>query len=364
MNILYVTNLDGCMFRGPNYSVPKQIIAQSKYDNVLWYNVNTYEREDWRKLPFYKNLNDFPKQDVRLLPKPFSKPDLVIFEGMYKYLAIRMTYSVLMNNIPYAIIPRCELTEKAQIRKKMKKIIANKFFFYKFAQKAVFIQYLTKEEKKESGEKWNKKTIVIPNGISIKEKKSHFCANGIRGTYVGRLEMYHKGLDIMLEAIKENKDLLRCYDCSIELYGPDRNNTLNKLIELIAEYDIGDIVNINGPIFDVEKEKVLLETDFFIMTSRFEGHPMGLIEALSYGIPCLVTRGTNMYDEIAETKAGWAAENDVKDVSRKIRNMLLNSDNFEEISENAFLLAKRFNWDKIAKLSHELYLKNVNLKEV
>lgn len=363
MNILYVTNLQGSMWMGPNNSVPKQIIAQSRYDNVLWYNVNTYEREEWRKLPFYKNLNDYPKQDIKLLPKPFSHPDLVVFEGMYKYLSIKMTYSILKSKIPYTIVPRCELTEKAQKQKKLKKYIFNKLFFYNFAKKATFIHYLTEEERKESGEKWNNKTLVIPNGVHIKEKKEQFFLDGINGTYIGRLDMYHKGLDIMLDAIKENKDLMRCRNCTITLYGPDQNNTLNKIIELISQYEIDDIVNIRGAVFGDEKERVLLESDFFIMTSRFEGHPMGLIEALSYGIPCFVTRGTNMYKDIAEAKAGWTAENDIQDVSKRLQDMLLNSDDFKEKSENAFLLAKKYNWDEIAELSHELYLKNLNLEE-
>jgi len=45
-----------------------------------------------------------------------------------------------------------------------------------------------------------------------------------------------------------------------------------------------NVVYINDGIFDDEKEKKQLESDFFILTSRFEGHPMGLIEALSYGL--------------------------------------------------------------------------------
>ena len=53
------------------------------------------------------------------------------------------------------------------------------------------------------------------------------------------------------------------------------------------------------------KEELLLNTDLFIMTSRLEGHPMGLIEALAYGVPCLVSRGTNMYDEVLSSNAGW-----------------------------------------------------------
>lgn len=39
---------------------------------------------------------------------------------------------------------------------------------------------------------------------------------------------------------------------------------------------------------------VLLQTDLFIQTSRHEGMPMGLLEALSIGVPCLVTVGTSL----------------------------------------------------------------------
>lgn len=44
MNILYLSNLTGNLFAGPNNSVPAQIRAQSKIDNVFWYNINKMNR--------------------------------------------------------------------------------------------------------------------------------------------------------------------------------------------------------------------------------------------------------------------------------------------------------------------------------
>ena len=37
MNVLYISKLTGNLFAGPNNSVPAQIKAQSKIDNVFWY---------------------------------------------------------------------------------------------------------------------------------------------------------------------------------------------------------------------------------------------------------------------------------------------------------------------------------------
>ena len=42
----------------------------------------------------------------------------------------------------------------------------------------------------------------------------------------------------------------------------------------------------------------MYEFDLFIHTFRFEGHPIAVLEALSYGIPCLLTPGTNMAGEV------------------------------------------------------------------
>lgn len=59
-----------------------------------------------------------------------------------------------------------------------------------------------------------------------------------------------------------------------------------------------NLIITHGGVYDSDKETILLNSDFFILTSRFKGHLMGLIEALSYGLFCLVTEGSNMADGI------------------------------------------------------------------
>ena len=58
MNILYISFLNGDSWAGPTYSVPKQIAAQSKIDNVFWYNIRDTKIKEWKELPYYHDLTD------------------------------------------------------------------------------------------------------------------------------------------------------------------------------------------------------------------------------------------------------------------------------------------------------------------
>ena len=124
MNVLYISNLTGNLFAGPNNSVPAQIKAQSKRDNVFWYNINDIKREEWKEINCY-NLKDYPSGRLKDLPKPFNKPDIAVIEEFYCFPFCKIIKDINENNIPYIIIPRSELTKKAQKRKRVKKFIGH-----------------------------------------------------------------------------------------------------------------------------------------------------------------------------------------------------------------------------------------------
>ena len=86
---------------------------------------------------------------------------------------------------------------------------------------------------------------------------------------------------------------------------------------------------------------------------------MALLEALSYGIPCLVTKGTNMGDEIKQENAGWVADTNSESVKVAFLNLLDHLD-FAEKSNNAYKLAEKYSWDSIAALAHDEYQKLVH----
>ncbi len=358
MNILYLTHMNGAEYAGPTYSVPKQIEAQAELDNVFWYNAVKMNIKKYREYAYYHDLSDYPDNSIYSLPKPFNAPDLVVVEGFYNMSLSKLQFELLKENIPYIIIPRGELTQQAQKRKRIKKLLANILLCNRFARKASSIHYLTQQEYLDATEKWNKNHFILPNGINIPALSNEkVFGDAIRIISIGRLEPYQKGLDILLAACCQIKDQLVAKNTKLDIYGPDVDNKKQLLESQIKEKELSSVVKIHDGVFGDDKKLVLQSADVFVMPSRFEGHPMALIEALSYGLPAIVSRGSNMKAEIEEYAAGWTFESDSKELADRLLYVLDNFSEVKEKSNSALRLAREYSWSKIAVKTHNEYEK-------
>lgn len=356
INIVHITFLRNNRASGVNSIVPYHIKYQSRYSNVFWYNISSKYRPSKEDVDFYHGIEDYPNYDIKSLDEPFSSPDLVIFHGVFFYQYLKIFRELIKRNIPYIVVPHGSLTKYALKKKYIKKLIGIKLLFSEFIGKAKAIQYLTEGEYKNSGDKWNTDYIIIPNGCDIPiKKKEHLNTVNLKGTFIGRKAIYYKGLDLLIEACSIIKDYLEKYNCVISIYGPSEEKANSKLSRLINKYKLEKFIHLKDGVYGQQKEDIILNSDFFIMTSRTEGHPVALIEALSYGVPCFVTQGTNMATEVNKFNAGWGVKNGVKSISNGLIKMLEEIDTFGEKSSNARLLSNKYEWDTLAKLSIEKY---------
>ena len=150
-------------------------------------------------------------------------------------------------------------------------------------------------------------------------------------------------------------ELLRRNRCKFNLYGPDDSGSVETLKSLINSKKLGDLIEIFAGVHGKDKERVLLNTDIFVLTSRFEGHPMGLIEALSYGIPALVTTGSNMRTEIDEYNAGWSSDCSPEDINKSIIEILNSLSTMELVGKNARRLAECYRWEVLSEKAHSIF---------
>src|SRR5690554_1813510 len=261
LNILFVSNRKPFKGSGPHYSMRNQSFFMSKINNVMWYNLNNSTDQYWEETEIYYNTKSFPDKKISKLPSPFSNPDIVIFQGFYEYGTERIIREVKKRKIPYIIVPRSSLTKQSQQQRWFKKKLANFLIFNKFAKNASAIQYLTNQEKLDSGTKWNKESFVVPNGIMAPKKvEMSFNNDKLRGLYIGRLDMNHKGLDLLIESVSNNKDLFHRMNHEIHLYGPESINTQISLIKnLINKYGLENIIKLKGPVYGLDKEKTILK---------------------------------------------------------------------------------------------------------
>lgn len=357
MKILYISHLNNDVSQGPVWSVPASVKAQSEVDDVFWIDLGYAQMEHWRAVKAYHNISEFDKLSLDCLLENFKKPDLVIFEGFYRMSYVSFAKELRRNDIQYIVVPRCSLTKKAQSTKRYKKWFANKIYFERFTQKALCIQYLSEDEKNNSSKKWNKRSIVVPNGVNLpQEFKDSYSCDGIKAIFVGRLNAFHKGLDILLEACSKIKLDLEKANFQMTIYGEKRRD-YEKLSKYVQANQLEGIVSFGGLISGEEKRKCILSADLHIMTSRFEGLPMAMIETLAYGLPALVTPGTNMQKEIVTNNAGWGCDCDVDSISNALLTIIKEKDTLKMKGNNARNLAKEYSWADIAKKNHEMLIR-------
>ena len=348
MVILHIACLDDRKSVGPNVNVPKNVNYGNKYCNVGLYNLIPNIECDVPKDKYF-NISQYKK--IIDLPIPFNNPDIVFFQGMFEIKFCHIANYLNKKRIPYVVVPRCSLTTAGLNSKKTKKILGNFLFFNRFISNAKYIQFLTVNEYEESKDNYKiQNYFIVGNGVDIPKMTYKVKKRKVfKIVFIARYNIYHKGLDYLLESVKKNHEWFVNNNVELWLYGSDSDNGLDYLKKTICN-NLEDVVKLNGPTYDKEKEKVLLDCDMFIHTSRLEGQPTAVIEAISYGIPVIVTPGTNITDIVSTHNLGYCAKFDTNSIFNTIKKAYEEKNNFDTISNNCIEYAKsNFDWNEIIK---------------
>jgi glycosyltransferase involved in cell wall biosynthesis len=278
--------------------------------------------------------------------------DLVVFSGVWVKDYINISKFLSACSIPYFITPRSSLMKRQFYKSFFKKSLFLIGGGYKFLLNAKFIHFLTEEEKFNSI--FNNKAEIIPNPLrdEIVERFKFYDEFILkkRFIYLGRFQNYHKGLDLLLAAVNSCQQEMRLHGWTLTLAGPDNINDLKKLISYSENNGLTDIVNFENAKQGREKLDYLLNADVFMCTSRYEGQPQALMEALLAFNACIVTKGSNMADYTTSKEIGFLVDNDPKSIAESmIRFMRMDNKTLNKMKISANLaMLQDFSEQKVA----------------
>ncbi len=356
MVILHLATIWNDMFNGISVAVPRHVLSQKEFATVAIINVNGKKINALAEYPELQITCEMPVC-FNKLPEPFRKPDLVIFHECYRREYLQISRELKRNNIPYVIMPHGELRREAQKKKWLKKKIANLLLFRSFTEQALAIQCLSEDEKNSTY--FGKNRFVGTNGIEMPQQcKETFSEKGVKFLYIGRYEWRVKGFDLLFAGIRQEAAFLREHGCKFYMYGPDIKGRFAQVTDLIKKYEVEDLIELNHEISGEEKIKTLLSADIFIQTSRHEGMPMGILEAMSYGLPCLVTEGTALGKQIEEANAGWDAGRKAQSIAKAICCAVEQREEWKIKGENGRrYVADHYEWGLVSEKTVETYQK-------
>ena len=192
---------------------------------------------------------------------------------------------------------------------------------------------------------------VIPDPITIEVKsekvKSEKCIN--RVVTIGRYA-YQKGYDLLLQAWAEVEGMkseeMKSEKWTLDIYGQgDQTHYRRLMTELGID---ANQCHLNGPVEDVVN--AYLDSSIFVLSSRFEGFGMVLVEAMACGLPVVSFDCPAGPDEIITDGVDGllVPSGDVHALAEKIMLLMSDEDMRRRLGQQALQTAQRYDMANLA----------------
>lgn len=179
------------------------------------------------------------------------------------------------------------------------------------------------------------KVIVVPNMLAnFPNKKSDLKKHNL--ITVSRLDYGKRNNELI--------DIISKMDNDWRLFIIGDGEEYNNLLLQIEKLNLKDKVILTGYKSKKEIEEFMLESSIFLMASVTEGLPMVLLEAMSYGIPCIAYRtDSGVPDIIYNNKNGYVIENRNEiDYIDSLKKLINNEDLRKKMGNESLITSKKY----------------------
>ena len=147
------------------------------------------------------------------------------------------------------------------------------------------------------------KLVVLPNAVFLPEAQGNTARGAgqpVTVLYLSRLSR-PKGIFELVDALGQQPEAMR--RARVVLVGP-REDDWQRVADLVSQMGLADRVTMPGLKVGAEKNAVYASADIYVLPSHAEGMPIGLLEAMSFGLACVTTPVGGIPEVIADGQNG------------------------------------------------------------
>ena len=137
--------------------------------------------------------------------------------------------------------------------------------------------------------------------------------------WLGRYDIRTKGLDLLVQAM----DRLPTTDRRpLRTHGKPSEDSLEDLKRIAQESGLTDLVTIGGELPESDKPDFFRRAAAYVHPSRWESHSLGLVEALAYGTPSVVSKFCSIAPQLQAEDAAVVVDPTPDGIARGISAVL------------------------------------------
>lgn len=254
-----------------------------------------------------------------------SSADIIICHGLYRYHIDWAIQIANKYNIPYIIVPHGSLDPYVFTYRSIYKKIWLALKGRKHFKNAGSIIFATEKEKnkaqlvissdRSSVVHWPVDRIDTENSVEVKariRKELDIPINAKVLLYIGRIHPMKRPIETINAVMSSNRD-----NIYLLMIGPDSD--VLSIADCVEYCNKNNFKNIRfiKPVFGNEKYDYFMSADAFVSFSFRENFGYTVAEALSTGVPVILSPGNDLSNEIGHLNCGWLLEDDTAESRSK-----------------------------------------------
>jgi glycosyltransferase involved in cell wall biosynthesis len=286
---------------------------------------------------------------LEAMPEYLRWADVVHLTGVYNFPTLPTLLGTRSFRKPLVWSPRGALQRWQGSRRRRMKGMWERVCGL-VAGRGVVLHVTSEEEARESAERIQRPTALIPNGIEIPAEITRASSNGaLRLLYMGRLDP-KKGIENLLSACSQ----LPFSAWRLTIAGGGEESYADSLRRQVRELRLESRVEMPGEVSGAGREELFAKADLCVVPSHTENFGMVVAEALARAVPVIASRGTP-WSKLEEQGCGIWTSNDPESLTAAIAR--LRSAPLQEMGDRGRRwMAAEFSWSSVGRRMHELYL--------